>query len=121
MSTGMKPVVVVRVKVSTDREELDISQIRSAQTRIKRLVASGKSALVVVDSNDTCRMHLDVAKKYSRDLKSVRSEIGRINAMLVISALRSAGIPTHVFPIEGARGAESFLVRVRDPTAAVSF
>ncbi len=117
----MKPIVIVRIGVSTDGEELDISEIRPAQTRVKRLVASGNSTLVVVNSDDTCGAHLDVASKYSRDLKNLKLEIGRMNAMLVISALRSAGIPTHVFPIEGPRGAESFLKRAREPTAAVAF
>ncbi len=111
--------VVVRISVSTDSSELDVSKIRLAQRQIKKLASGGKSILVLVDSGDTGREHFEVAKRYSKDLKGLKAEIRKINAMLVIAALRSVGIPTHSLPLESPGKARAFLEKVREPTAAV--
>ena len=113
--------VEVRVKVSVDGEGLDVSQITSTRRDVAMLISSENSVLVFVDSDDTCGEHLEVAKHYSHDLASLNSEIGRINAMLLISALRSKGIPTHNFPLESASKARKVLQRIMEPTAVVVF
>lgn len=114
----MKP-VSVGVTISSPDGNLDVSKIRSSQVSVKRLVSRGKSVLVIVDSGETGRKHFDQAREYSKELADLKSDIQRVNAMLVIAALRSAAIPTHSQPFDNEAEARSFIRKMKQPTAAV--
>jgi hypothetical protein len=111
--------VAVKVTVSGSTRELDIGEIRRAQTSVKQLVAGGESVLVLIESSNIGKEHLEQARRYSSDVRDIKKEIRRANAMLVIAALRSAKIPTHSQPFENPGRARSFLAKMRAPTAAV--
>ena len=111
--------VTIRVVISDPEGNLDLSKIRAAQMSVERLVSSRKSVLVLVDSGNTGRTHLDQAREYSKNLQDLKRDIRRVNATLVISALRSADIPTHSEPFENDAEASSFLRKIKQPTAAV--
>lgn len=114
----MKP-AIVGIMISNPDGNLVVSMIRSGQRRVKRLISRNRSVLVLVDSGDTGRKHLDQAREYSKELGDLKSDIKRVNAMLVIAALRSADIPTHSQPFENEAEARSFLRRMKQPSAAV--
>ena len=104
----MEP-VTVGITISSHDGELDVSNIRSRQMSVKRLLSRRKSVLVLVDSGETGRKHFDQAREYSEELGDLKSDIQRVNAMLVIAALRAADIPTPSQPFDNEAEARSFI------------
>ena len=103
--------VTLSVEISDENGTLDPKRVRSAQRRVRDLVSNGRPVLVTVEQGKTGKVHLERARRYSRDASDLRKEIRKTNALLVISALRAARIPTHTQPFESQRRAKEFLKR----------
>lgn len=104
----MNPVTVA-VEVSDESGNLSVWKLRSARKEIGSLISKGKPVLVTVEQGKTGEAHLEHARRYSKDLSPVKGSLRQANALLVISALRAAGVPTHTTPFKDKRKARDFL------------
>lgn len=104
----MNPVTVT-VEVSDEMGKLDPTRLRSAQKKVSNLIKGGKPVLVKVLQGNSGKTHLEHARKYSKDVSSVRREIRGANALLVITTLRAAKVPTHATAFENEKSAKKFL------------
>ncbi len=114
----MKP-VLVSVTITDENGTLVTESLLSCRTKVLEIVSGGGSALIVVNAPQAASAHLECAKKYSKNLKDLKDEIKKANCLLVISALRAGGVPTHVKPLDSERKARKFLEKEERPLACV--
>ncbi|MGI0092089.1 MAG: hypothetical protein ACREBS_10300 [Nitrososphaerales archaeon] len=87
--------------------------IRSIARQFGDLVfSSGYSIAAVVGAGGAAKKHRHYVEKYARnapDLDQVAIEASRVNALLLIAALRVLGVPTNPSPFESMKETLSYL------------
>ncbi len=104
----MNPVVIT-VAVSDEAGRLDPVSLRIALEKTSNLTSKRIPVIVKLRHGNSGKIHLQEAKKYSNNLSSVRQRIRAASAFLVITALRTARVPTHTTAFENERMAKEFL------------
>src|SRR5208283_5776488 len=92
--------VTVNIQISGDAGNLDPKKLRSAQRKVRDLISMKRPVIVTVEQGKVGNNYLEIAKKYSRDLRDLKKEIRKTNCLLVIATLRAANIPTHMQPFD---------------------